>query len=214
MKTRIFQLALVVVLSSIQCGCFEIMDAQRHMSETESLIDVHWNEQMGTAYEGLAFADSLKLDLYIPRDTSKAQHLILFVHGGGWTSGSRTDGELWCKYFNSLGYTAATVDYTLRTRHSKTDVNKVDSQLCAAVPVCRRAWCYSHRHGRERFLCRRMPSVAFCLQARFRPVIARAFCLPAIGTHHLRTLHVGARKRPALVCKLDYRCGRHRSGSI
>ena len=140
MKTRIFQLALVVVLSSIQCGCFEIMDAQRHMSETESLIDVHWNEQMGTAYEGLAFADSLKLDLYIPRDTSKAQHLILFVHGGGWTSGSRTDGELWCKYFNSLGYTAATVDYTLRTRHSKTDVNKVDSQLCAAVQaICQYA---------------------------------------------------------------------------
>lgn len=141
---RIFPLVLVAVLSSIQYGCFEIMDARRHMSETEALIDVHWNEQMGTAYEGLSYADSMKLDLYIPRDTTKARHLILFVHGGGWTSGSRADGELWCKYLNSLGYTAATVDYTLRAKHSNTDVNKVDSQLCAAVQAIRQ---YAAGHG-------------------------------------------------------------------
>lgn len=140
MKTRILNLALVTMLSLLQCSCFEIMDARRHISETEALLDVQWNEQMGTAYEGLTFADSLELDLYIPRDTAKAKHLILFIHGGGWTSGSRADGTLWCKYFNSLGFTAATVDYTLRTKHRKTDVNKVDSQICAAVQaVCQYA---------------------------------------------------------------------------
>lgn len=137
MKIRIFHYCLLVAAAMLQCSCFEIMDANEHMAETESLIVVPWNEQMGTAYEGLTFADSLKLDLYIPRDTTSgnAKHLILFIHGGGWTSGSRADGELWCKYLTAKGFTTASIDYTLRTKHCKSDVNKVDSQVCAAVQI-------------------------------------------------------------------------------
>lgn len=143
---RIFYFSLLVVMAILQCGCFEIMDANEHMSETNSLLDIVWNEQVGTVYDGLVFSDSLKLDLYIPRDTisKNASHLILFIHGGGWTSGSRADGELWCKYLAAQGFTTASIDYSLQTKHCKSNVNLVDSQVYAAVQILPN---YAAEHG-------------------------------------------------------------------
>ena len=34
---------------------------------------------------------SLQLDIYIPRDLKKPAPLLVFVHGGGWKSGKRSD---------------------------------------------------------------------------------------------------------------------------
>ena len=32
----------------------------------------------------------LKMDLYVPKSTGKLAPALLYVHGGGWTSGDRT----------------------------------------------------------------------------------------------------------------------------
>lgn len=67
-----------------------------------------------TTYPALEFANidgqSLKLDLYIPN--SKAPYpLIVSVHGGGWTTGSRNDTTALLQV--SRGYAVATIDYRL-----------------------------------------------------------------------------------------------------
>lgn len=60
---------------------------------------------------------TLYLDVYQPpvSDTVSARPLIIWIHGGGYTSGSRTDDHivLWCNEFARRGYVSASIDYRL-----------------------------------------------------------------------------------------------------
>lgn len=55
------------------------------------------------------------LDLYLPRATDLPAPLVLFVHGGGWTRGSRdiATGAWKAPHYTGLGYAFATIDYRL-----------------------------------------------------------------------------------------------------
>ena len=56
----------------------------------------------------------LTMDLYIPRDGGQvARPLLVTFHGGEFRNGDKRDTSLveWCRYFASLGYVAASVDY-------------------------------------------------------------------------------------------------------
>lgn len=56
----------------------------------------------------------LKMDLYVPHDGSTvARPLMVVLHGGAFRGGNMRDSSLveWCRYFASLGYVAASVDY-------------------------------------------------------------------------------------------------------
>ena len=52
-------------------------------------------------------------DLYIPKQlmNGKETSLILFIHGGSFTSGDKADEDMWCKYFASKGFITATTNY-------------------------------------------------------------------------------------------------------
>jgi acetyl esterase/lipase len=55
----------------------------------------------------------LKMDLYRPEEPNGA--LVLYIHGGGWTSGSKNGGsgsEMWAELL-SRGYLVAAIDYRL-----------------------------------------------------------------------------------------------------
>jgi acetyl esterase/lipase len=56
---------------------------------------------------------SLKMDMYIPDNLSKPAPLLLFVHGGGWRSGERSDYLVYLVDFAKKGYVTATVSYRL-----------------------------------------------------------------------------------------------------
>ncbi len=56
---------------------------------------------------------SLQLDLYSPRELSKPAPALIFIHGGGWKSGKRSDYRVYTTYFASLGYVTATISYRL-----------------------------------------------------------------------------------------------------
>ncbi|WP_063767960.1 alpha/beta hydrolase fold domain-containing protein [Verrucomicrobium sp. BvORR106] len=66
--------------------------------------------------EGIEFAqvgdESLKLDLHLPEGKAKSP-LIVYVHGGGWRSGSRSDMPL--DSLVAQGFPVASVDYRLST---------------------------------------------------------------------------------------------------
>jgi arylformamidase len=56
-----------------------------------------------------------QLDLHRARGTAGPAPLILFVHGGGWTNGSKDNatGRHMAPHYTALGYHFATIDYRL-----------------------------------------------------------------------------------------------------
>lgn len=53
----------------------------------------------------------LQLDLYRPKDAKQPRPLIIFIHGGGWKGGQRTDMSFYCLRFAEKGYITATISY-------------------------------------------------------------------------------------------------------
>ncbi|OHB73994.1 MAG: hypothetical protein A2Z25_05710 [Planctomycetes bacterium RBG_16_55_9] len=70
----------------------------------EEIRDIEY----GTGGEG-----KLQLDLYLPKGRTKATPAILFIHGGAWKSGKRSDMKFYCVKFAERGYVTATVTYRL-----------------------------------------------------------------------------------------------------
>ncbi|WP_374435414.1 alpha/beta hydrolase [Inhella sp.] len=56
---------------------------------------------------------SLLGDLYQPPAGAHRRRALLFVHGGGWSTGSRADYEALARNLARLGYTGLSVDYRL-----------------------------------------------------------------------------------------------------
>lgn len=56
---------------------------------------------------------SLQLDIYIPRNIRKPAPLLVFIHGGAWKGGKRSDYLIYLVDFAKRGYITATVSYRL-----------------------------------------------------------------------------------------------------
>jgi len=56
---------------------------------------------------------SLQLDIYIPKNIKKPAPLLVFIHGGGWKGGQRSDYLIYLVDFAKRGYITATVSYRL-----------------------------------------------------------------------------------------------------
>ena len=74
-------------------------------------------------------------DLYIPSglDKTQNQYLILYIHGGSFNSGSKEDGETWCKYYAAQGYITASVDYTLQMQGKDASIYQMNEEIENAV---------------------------------------------------------------------------------
>ncbi len=62
---------------------------------------------------GKAGGKSLQLDIYRPKDSSEALPLLVFIHGGGWQGGKRSDYLVYLIHFARKGYATATISYRL-----------------------------------------------------------------------------------------------------
>lgn len=78
-------------------------------------------------------------DLYIPAglDKTQDQNLILYIHGGSFNSGSKADGETWCRYYAAQGYITASVDYTLQMHGKDASVYQMNKEIENAVRAIR-----------------------------------------------------------------------------
>ena len=56
---------------------------------------------------------SLQLDIYRPKKTSTAPPLLVFIHGGSWKGGNRSDYLVYLIDFAERGFITATVSYRL-----------------------------------------------------------------------------------------------------
>lgn len=68
----------------------------------------------------------LKLDLYTPRGLSGKQPLIMFIHGGAYYIGYKDEPAYvdFCKYFSSMGYVTASINYRLGFHASKNEIER------------------------------------------------------------------------------------------
>jgi len=56
---------------------------------------------------------SLQLDIYKPKNLLKPAPLLVFIHGGSWSHGKRSDYMVYLMSFAKKGYMTATVSYRL-----------------------------------------------------------------------------------------------------
>ena len=56
---------------------------------------------------------SLQLDIYKPKNSAKPLPLLVFIHGGSWSHGKRSDYMVYLMSFVKKGYMTATVSYRL-----------------------------------------------------------------------------------------------------
>lgn len=70
--------------------------------------------QYGTAPDLQGHPVALKLDLYQPTgDTVARRPVIIWVHGGGFSAGDKSDGTDWSTAFAQRGYVAVSLGYRL-----------------------------------------------------------------------------------------------------
>lgn len=76
-----------------------------------------WHEADGTIIENIAYAPHAlnTYDLYIPASATSADTLgcLLYIHGGSWTTGDKSEGAWFCKRFAKQGCITATMNYSL-----------------------------------------------------------------------------------------------------
>ncbi len=93
----------------------------------------------GEVIKGLVFDENRNetgYDLYLPENREKKTYpLILYVHGGGFSGGSKKDGDRWCRYLAKKGMVTATMDYTLADGKHDTSLTLMADEIkdCVAA---------------------------------------------------------------------------------
>lgn len=84
----------------------------------DSLLGLNdrWKDEYGTLYKDVRYGSNERnlLDIYVPKnlDVSHENGIIISIHGGGWTSGSKEDEIVFCTEFAKLGYITAAINYS------------------------------------------------------------------------------------------------------
>ena len=101
--------------------------------KVEETKDVIYGRVLKSGGEDEGERIDLNMDLYVPEDGGQvARPLIVAFHGGAFRDGDKRDTTLveWCRYFASLGYVAASVDYRQGYRRN---VQSTDEALYKAL---------------------------------------------------------------------------------
>lgn len=87
-------------------------EIQVEKTETEEVQHLQEREYLDVVYDTLS--ESQKLDLFLPEEGEGPFPLVMFIHGGGWFSGDKADGQesAWVK-LRKQGYAVASVEYRL-----------------------------------------------------------------------------------------------------
>ncbi len=98
---------------------FELLDylavgvGLERLVDTQPEIPVNIEEIKDVEYK-LVGGKSLQIDFYRPKNIKEDLPLLVFVHGGGWKGGNRSDYLVYLVDFAKKGYMTATVSYRLK----------------------------------------------------------------------------------------------------
>lgn len=115
-----------------------------------SIADGYWTDGRGAKgkydflfrKKGKPAPLELKMDIYKPvGDSDASRPLLILSHGGAYYNGSKNElGQIeWCRYFASIGYIAASIDYRLGFKLKKADVTRAEND---AIEDARNALLY------------------------------------------------------------------------
>src|ERR1700721_239805 len=82
------------------------------LSSTALAVDPKYKPYLNLVYENID-GKSICLDLYLDPNITWNRPLIIFIHGGGWSGRTKTDGLAYADAFLKRGYVFATIDYRL-----------------------------------------------------------------------------------------------------
>lgn len=110
MSTRV---DLAIIVSLIVC----FLTPPGFAAKKKPRLDIPPNVEMKhDVVYGLGGERKLELDLFLPKDGTKLRPGIVFIHGGGWRSGTRTQFHRQAAYLASKGYVGACITYRLSGR--------------------------------------------------------------------------------------------------
>jgi acetyl esterase/lipase len=69
--------------------------------------------EMKTVSYATRGGQELLLDLYLPKDAARPLPVVVFLHGGGWSGGTRTTGPDFRRFFAQDGFAMASIEYRL-----------------------------------------------------------------------------------------------------
>ncbi len=97
---------------------------------------VKWTPEVGEKIADVSYGEKAadRYDLYLPAGKARGAYaLILHIHGGGFNSGDKSEGEITCKYFASKGYVTASVNYSLMDESHTSNINVMYEELVSAL---------------------------------------------------------------------------------
>lgn len=106
--------ALAGIAASLMCAV--------PWAEAARDADVSWGEYFAAAPEAVPDAtetyatvagQDLEVDVYAPADADGPVPAIVYVHGGGWSGGSRSESAPWQQWLADQGYAVFSIDYRL-----------------------------------------------------------------------------------------------------
>ena len=120
------QLWVCLLIIVLGLGLTDASAQKRYQSEIFSNIESSIDIQYGQATNIKGVNQALLLDVFSPpkTDTNKHRPLLIFIHGGGFKSNTKTGSfsSLLCNSFAKRGYVTASIDYRLGIE--KGDENK------------------------------------------------------------------------------------------
>lgn len=125
--------ALILCIAGFAFGFFFYV-----LHNSTAGLNVKWDDSVGTVVSDLVFDETRPetgYDLYLPTQKSEdgTYALVLYVHGGGFTGGSKKDGAVWCKYTTAKGYVSASIDYTLQSTEHPSNLHLMAGQVLQCV---------------------------------------------------------------------------------
>jgi acetyl esterase/lipase len=127
-------LALVLSLAAAACG-----PTGRYIDEVFPSVDVTRDLQYGAAPDEYGVTERLLLDLYEPSGDDHARRpAIVWVHGGSFSGGDRSQEAVNATSFAKRGYVTTSIDYRLRSGNLGQAITDAQHDAQAAVRWLRR----------------------------------------------------------------------------
>ena len=115
MKKMLKIIGSVILVIGIAAGLLFWRAVNKFQEATNTKEE--WKNSYGEIIKNLSYGDQKNqlYDLYIPAelDKSKPQGVLLCIHGGAWSGGSRGEMDFACKRYAKAGYMTATMEYSL-----------------------------------------------------------------------------------------------------
>ncbi|MBR5140252.1 MAG: alpha/beta hydrolase [Clostridia bacterium] len=120
-KLLLILLIFLIIFLSALCLVFAGL-----FSGHEMTADVKYGEGEGET-----------MDVYLPKRGIDKENAgcVIFLHGGSWTGGDKSEERLRCAYLSNHGYIAASINYALYSEHSEKPftVDMVMDEIDAAI---------------------------------------------------------------------------------